>query len=46
VQGVHIVHKECVDRGELTSEMLRRDIVAPSPAEVQGVHRNNSMLSL
>jgi hypothetical protein len=45
VQGVHIVRKECVDRGKLTSEKLRRDIVEPSSAEVQGVHRKNSVLS-
>jgi hypothetical protein len=46
VQGVHIVCKECVDRGELTSGKLRRDIVEPSPTEVQGVHRKNSVLIL
>jgi hypothetical protein len=45
VQGVHIVCKECVDRGELTSEKLRRDSVEPSSTEVQGVHRKNSVLS-
>jgi hypothetical protein len=45
VQVVHIVRNECVDRGKLTSEKLRRDIVEPSLAEVQGVHRNNSVLS-
>jgi hypothetical protein len=44
VQGVHIVRKECIDRGELTSEKLRRDIVESSPTEVQGVHRKNSVL--
>jgi hypothetical protein len=45
VQGVHIVCKECVDRDKLTSEKHRRDIVEPSSAEVQGVHRKNSVLS-
>jgi hypothetical protein len=45
VQGVHIVRKECVDRGELTSEKIKRDIVEPSSVEVQGVHKKNSMLS-
>jgi hypothetical protein len=45
VQAVHIVRKECVDRGKLTSENLRGDIVEPSSVEVQGVHRKNSMLS-
>jgi hypothetical protein len=45
VKEVHIVHKECVDRGKLTSEKLRRDTIEPSSAEVQGVHRKNSMLS-
>jgi hypothetical protein len=45
VQGVHIVCKECIDRGELTSEMIRRDTIEPSPAEVQGVHKNKSVLS-
>jgi hypothetical protein len=42
---VHVVRKECVDRGELTSEKLRRDIVEPSSTEVQGAHRRNSVLS-
>jgi hypothetical protein len=45
VQAVHIVHKECIDRGKLTLEKLRRDIVEPSSAAVQGVHRKNSVLS-
>jgi hypothetical protein len=45
VQGVHIGQKECIDRGDLTSEKLRRDSVEPSSAEVQGVHRKNSVLS-
>jgi len=45
VQGVHIVCKECVDRGDLTSENIRRDIVEPSSREVKGVNRNNSALS-
>jgi hypothetical protein len=35
-----------VDRGELTLEKLKRDSVEPSLAEVQGVHRKNSVLSL
>jgi hypothetical protein len=42
---MHIVHKECVDRGKLTSKKLRRDVVDPSSTEVQGVHRKNSVLS-
>jgi hypothetical protein len=46
VQGVHIVRKECIDRGELTSEKLKRDSVEPSSIEVQGVHRKNFVLSL
>jgi len=45
VQAVHIVRKECIDRGKLTSENIRRDIIEPSSAEVQGVHRKNSVLS-
>jgi hypothetical protein len=45
VQGVHTVRKEFIDRGELTSGKIRRDIVEPSSAEVQGVHRKNSVLS-
>jgi hypothetical protein len=36
---VHIVHKVCIDRGEVTSGKLKRDSVEPSSAEVQGVHR-------
>jgi hypothetical protein len=43
---VHIVCEECIDRGDLTLEKLRRDIIEPSSIEVQGVHRNNSLLSL
>jgi hypothetical protein len=39
VQGVHIVRKVCIDRGETTSGKLKRDSVEPSSAEVQGVHR-------
>jgi hypothetical protein len=42
---VHIVCKECVDRGKLTSEKIRRDTVEPSSLEVQGVHRNNFVFS-
>ena len=38
LQGVHIVRKECIDRGELTSEKLKRDTLEPSSTEVQGVH--------
>ena len=45
VQAVHIVRKECVDRGKLISEKLKRDIIEPSSAEVQGAHRENSVLS-
>ena len=45
MQEVHIVHKECIDIGKLNSEKLRRDTVEPSLAEVQGVHRKNSVLS-
>jgi hypothetical protein len=41
----HIVHKECVDKGKLTSEKLRRDIVEPSSAEVQGMYMKNTVLS-
>jgi hypothetical protein len=32
---MHIVHKECVDRGNLTSEKLRRDTIEPSSTGVQ-----------
>ena len=39
MQGVHIVHKVYVDRGEVTLGNLKRDSVEPSPTEVQGVHR-------
>jgi hypothetical protein len=45
VQVVHIVHRECVDRGKLTLEKLRRDIFEPSSVEVKGVHRKNFVLS-
>jgi hypothetical protein len=44
VQGVHI--KECVDRGELTLDKIRRDTIEPSSTKVQGVHMKNSVLSL
>jgi hypothetical protein len=43
VQGVHIVRKVCIDRGEVTSGKLKRDSVEPSSVEVQGVHRKNSV---
>ena len=39
MQGVHRVHKVCVDIGETTSGNLKRDSIEPSSAEVQGVHR-------
>jgi hypothetical protein len=42
---VHIVRKECIDRGKLTSERFRRDNVEPSSTEVQGVYRENFVLS-
>jgi hypothetical protein len=45
VQEVHIVHKECVDRGNLTLDKLKRDTFEPSSTEVQGVHKKNSVLS-
>jgi hypothetical protein len=45
VQGVHIVHKGCIDRGELTSGKLKRDSVEISSSKVQGVHRKNSLLT-
>jgi hypothetical protein len=44
VQGVHIVRKVCIDRGETTSGKLKRDSVEPSSAEVQGVHRKELCL--
>jgi hypothetical protein len=44
VKGVHIVHKVCVDRGEVTSGNLKRDSIEPSPVEVQGVHRKELYL--
>jgi hypothetical protein len=44
VQGVHIVCKVCVDRGETTSGKLKRDSVEPSSEEVQGVHRKELCL--
>jgi hypothetical protein len=45
VQGVHIVRKVCIDRGEVTSGKLKGDNVEPSSAKGQGVHRRNSCLS-
>ena len=39
MQGVHIVCKVCIDRGEVTSGKLKRDSVEPSSAKVQGVYR-------
>ena len=45
MQGVHIICKVCIDRGETTSGKLKRDSVEPSSAEVQGVHRKNFVLS-
>ena len=42
---MHIIHKECVDRGKLTLEKLRKDTVEPSSITVQGVHRKKSVLS-
>jgi hypothetical protein len=36
---MHIVHKVCIDRGEVTSGNLKRDIVEPSSTKVKGVHR-------
>ena len=44
MQGVHIVHKVCVDRGNTTSGKLNRDSIEPSSAEVQGVHRKELCL--
>jgi hypothetical protein len=44
VQGVHIVHKVCVDRGETTSGMLKRDSIESSSVEVRGVHRKELYL--
>jgi hypothetical protein len=38
MQGVHIVHKVCIDRGETTSGKLKTDSIETSSAEVQGVH--------
>jgi hypothetical protein len=45
LQGVHIVHKECVDKGKLTLGKLRRDTIGPSSVEVKVVHMKNSVLS-
>jgi hypothetical protein len=45
VQEVHIVRKECIDRGNLTLEKLKRYTIEPSSIEVQGVHKKNSVLS-
>ena len=44
MQGVHIVHKVCIDRYEVTSGKLKRDSIEPSSAEVQGVHRKELYL--
>jgi hypothetical protein len=44
VQGVHIVRKVCVDRGETTSGNLKRNSVEPSSEKVQGVHRKELYL--
>jgi hypothetical protein len=41
VQGVHIVCKVCVDRGEVNSENLKRDSIEPSSVEVKGVDTGN-----
>jgi hypothetical protein len=43
---VHIVRRECIGRGKLTEEKLKRDTIEPSSTEVQGVHMKNSILSL
>jgi hypothetical protein len=45
VQEMHIFRNECIDRGKLTSDKLRRDTIEPSSEEVQGVHMKNSVLS-
>ena len=39
MQGVDIVRKVCVDRGEVTSGNFKRDSIEPSLAEVQRAHR-------
>jgi hypothetical protein len=39
VQGVHIFHKVCIDRGEVTLGKIKRDSVEPSSTEVQSMHR-------
>jgi hypothetical protein len=36
VQGVHIVCKVCIDRGETTSGKFKRDSIEYSSVEVQG----------
>jgi hypothetical protein len=41
---VHIVCKDCIDRGELTSEKIRRDSIEPSSLDMQGLHRKNYVL--
>jgi hypothetical protein len=40
VQGVHIVYKVCIDKGETTSGNLKRDSVEPSSVRKTGPRRN------
>ena len=44
MQGVHIVRKVCVDKGDTISGKINRDNIEPSSAEVQGVHRKELCL--